>query len=179
MSDNATPPLSARELAEQVLAFREVAALQNPRFHHRAMLVNNGGRGSDQKAMTFDADDLSALMMDLWGIEAERDGAYREFGAKFAMLERAIDALSESHAVEREEVFRAGFRASERMNDVEVDVNAEGEAVAAWRVTDMAGSNEPQVVTVRISGTPVMLHGREAIVPLDRIPKGRATKEQG
>lgn len=70
MSNNNHGPLSARQRAEEVLAFRDAYAPDKKRFHERALLVDNGERGSEQKAVVFTADDLSALLMDLRDAEA-------------------------------------------------------------------------------------------------------------
>lgn len=64
------PPFSARQLAEQVLAFREANAPDKHRFSERALIVDNGKRGSAHKAVIFTGDDLSALLMDLRDAEA-------------------------------------------------------------------------------------------------------------
>ena len=73
MSNNNHGPLSARQRAEEVLAFRDAYAPDKKRFHERALLVDNGERGSEQKAVVFTADDLSALLMDLRNAERQRD----------------------------------------------------------------------------------------------------------
>src|SRR5574343_921446 len=75
-------PCSARQRAEEVLAFRAAHAPKNTRFHERSLLVDNGERGSAQKAVIFSADDLSALVSDL------------------STLERDLAALRQRHAEE-------------------------------------------------------------------------------
>lgn len=83
MTEDTRPasPRSARELAEQVLDFREANAPDKKRFHERALLVDNGRRGSEQKAVIFTVDDLSALLMDLLDAERQRD-QWKEFAMK-------------------------------------------------------------------------------------------------
>ena len=71
MSNNNHGPLSARQRAEEVLAFRERYAPGNPRFHERWLLLDNGERGSGQKTMDFSADDLAALVADLTALRHE------------------------------------------------------------------------------------------------------------
>ncbi len=64
------PVLSAVEKARMLLQFRESLA-GNKRAVHRAMDVDNGERGSAQKYRCFDADDLSALILDFDNLMAE------------------------------------------------------------------------------------------------------------
>lgn len=90
--------------------------------------------------------ELAALERELAEAEAERDDLrrqrdqWKEFAYKHpevtppvVMQELAtLRADLATAAGDLEDAFRMGFRSSEYMNDVDVDINAEGKAVAKW-----------------------------------------------
>src|SRR5574343_544500 len=113
MSNNNHGPLSARQRAEEVLAFRDAYAPDNKRFHERALLVDNGERGSEQKAVVFTADDLSALLADLVNAEQEARIAWlmvKKQEEIQVQQQRELDTLHRAIAVLQQGLVKLGVK---------------------------------------------------------------------
>ena len=120
---------SAREKAEALLAFRDAYAPDKKRFHERALLVDNGGRGSEQKAVVFTADDLSALLQDLANEEQKVREAHDAFLAVTVLApEVAFNPMNLSGTA-------AGIVLSVRQRHAEAVERAE-RAVIDWMWTE-------------------------------------------
>jgi hypothetical protein len=102
MSDT---PRSAADKAMGFLFLHDSIA-GSPRTHSRALLVDNGERGSAQKAATFDGDDLSALMQDYASLERELAEARKKIDDMLPFYVLVHDGCRRDIAAARAEVER-------------------------------------------------------------------------
>lgn len=135
MSDT---PRSAADKATEFLYLHN-SLCRSQHLHHRAMLTDNCERGSAQKAATFDADDLSALMVDLREVEAKND-----------LLREANFALVADLSALQRETLKDGKRLTDaRAENTALRVALEAETARAEYVRGLRDSLERELAEAR------------------------------